>query len=335
MKNRRVILKQLFTWCTGILWLVFYTTSAFALSQLVTLQIRDHIEVAKSGVYLGDLVVPNSVPSDWMEHFTSIYIGEAPDAGEVKYVQVELLKSYLKKIIEGNSQNFDQVQLIIPSEIVVTRKSVNIPREEIEQAFKDYVIKHISWKPENIDIHDIRIAGVPVVPAGERTINVSSASQELTGGNTTLTFQLTVDGRTVQTFNVTGIVDLYDDVFHAAKDIPKGSVIQAEDVVIKRTLVTDDPKGYARKELDAVGKRVLRDFKANDPLKLSSLDNPIVVNKGDIVRLVITKPGLMLTAKGEAKNEGRIGERVKVMNLSSKKIIQGWIKDRETVIVTE
>jgi len=122
---------------------------------------------------------------------------------------------------------------------VVTRKSVNIPREEIEQAFKDYVIKHISWKPENIDIHDIRIAGVPVVPAGERTINVSSTSQELTGGNTTLTFQVMVDGRTVQTFNVTGIVDLYDDVLHAAKDIPKGSVIQAEDVAIKRTLVTD------------------------------------------------------------------------------------------------
>jgi flagella basal body P-ring formation protein FlgA len=60
-----------------------------------------------------------------------------------------------------------------------------------------------------------------------------------------------------------------------------------------------------------------------------------VVNKGDIVRLVINKPGLILTAKGEAKNDGRIGERVKVMNLSSKKIIQGWIKDRETVIVTE
>jgi len=335
MKTRKVISKHLIIWCTSILWSVLYTDTAFPLSQLVTLQIKDHVEVAKSSVYLGDLIVPNSVPSDWMDHFASIYIGEAPDAGEVKYVQVELLKSYLKKIIEGNSQNFDQVQLIIPPEIVVTRKSVNIPREEIEQAFKDYVIKHISWKPENINIHSIRIAGVPVVPAGDRTINVSSAPQELTGGNTTLTLQVMVDSRTAQTFNVTGIVDLYDDVLHAVKDIPRGSVIQLEDVVIKRTLVTDDPKGYARKELDAVGKRVLRDFKANEPLKLAFLDNPIVVNKGDIVRMVINKPGLIITAKGEAKNDGRIGERVKVMNLSSKKIIQGWIRDRETVIVTE
>ncbi|MEJ5300779.1 MAG: flagellar basal body P-ring formation chaperone FlgA [Thermodesulforhabdaceae bacterium] len=337
MKNLAAIILKRPNLLVGIitLCLMLYTTSSFAFSELITLQIKDHVEIAKGGVYLGDLVVPGSVPSDWLDHFASLYIGEAPEVGEVKYVQMDLLKSYLKKIIEGNGQNFDKVQLLIPSEIMVTRKSVNIPREEIEQAFKDYIIKHISWKPEDIDIHDIKIAGIPVVPAGERTINVSSASQELTGGNTTLTFQVMVDGRPAQTFNVTGTVDLYDDVLHVVKNIQKGTVIQAEDLMVKRAKVTDNPKDYAKKELDAVGKRALKDFAANEPVKISYVDNPIVVNKGDIVRLVVSRPGLNLTAKGEAKTDGRIGDRVKVMNLSSKKIIQGWIKDRETVIVME
>lgn len=309
--------------------------SSFALSPLATLQIKDHVEISKSGVYLGDIIVPESVPSDWMDHFSSIYIGEAPQVGEVKYVQVDLLKSYIKKIIEENGQNVNQVNMIIPSEIVVTRKSTNIPKDEIEKAFKEYVMKHISWKPEYVEIHDIRVAGVPVVPAGERTINVASESQELKGGNTVLNFQVIVDGRPVQSFTVTGVVDLYEDVLSAARNIPKGAILQPEDITIKKAKVTDDPKGYAVKELDAVGKKTLRDFSANEPIKLSYLDNPVVVSKGNIVRIVVNKPGLILSARGEAKDDGRIGDRVKVMNLSSKKIIQGWVKDRETVIVAE
>lgn len=308
---------------------------SFALSPLATLQIRDHVEIARSGVYLRDLVASESVPSDWKDHFSSIYIGEAPQVGEIKYVQVDLLKSFLKKIIEGNGQNADQVQMIIPSEIVVTRKSVNIPKEEIENAFKEYVMKHISWKPEYVEIHDIRVAGVPVVPAGERSITVTSESQELKGGNTVLNFQILVDGRPAQSFSAMGVVDLYEEVLSATRNIAKGSIIQSEDLTIKKAKVTDDPKGYAIKELDAVGKKALRDFSAGEPIRLSYVDNPVVISRGNIVRLIINRPGLMLSARGESKDDGRIGDRIKVMNLSSKKIIQGWVKDRETVIVSE
>lgn len=312
-----------------------FTLPSFALSPIVTIQIKDHAEVSKNDVYLSDIVVPASIPQDWMDHFSSIYIGEAPQVGEVKYVQVELLKSYLRKIIEGNGQKPDQVEMIIPSEIVVTRKYMNIPKEEIEQAFKNYVIKHISWNPNNIEIHSIKYTGLPVVPAGERTINVSSESQELAGGNVSLNFQVIVDGRPSQSFNVTGVVELYDDVLLAAKNLSRGSIVQPGDISIGRAKVTDDPKGYAKKELDVVGKKILKDFEVNEPLRLSYLDNPVVINKGDIVKLVVTKPGLILTAKGEAKSDGRVGDRVKVMNISSKKIIQGWVKDKETVLVAE
>ncbi|MCX7822991.1 MAG: flagellar basal body P-ring formation chaperone FlgA [Syntrophobacterales bacterium] len=313
----------------------FLAPLAFALSSLTTLHVKDYVEVSRGGVYLSDIINPASIPSDWVDHFSSIYIGEAPQVGEVKYVQVELLRSYLKKIVEGNGQSFDRVEVIIPSEIVVTRKSTNIPKEEIEQAFRDYVIKHISWNSENIEIKNIKLSGLPVVPVGERVIKVTSESQELTGGNVTLNFQITVDGRPVQSFNVTGLVDLYDNVFHVVKDITRGSILQPQDIVIKRAKVTDDPKGYAKRELDALGKKVLKDFSAGEPLRLSYLDNPVVINKGDIVKLVVSKPGLVLTAKGEAKSDGRIGDRVKVMNISSKRIIQGWVKDKETVIVAE
>lgn len=336
MVGRSIPARLCFLIFSGFLIVAALTSSSFALSTLVTLRIKDRVELSKSGVYLNDIVAPDSVPSDWMEHLSSIYIGEAPQVGEVKYVQVELLRSYLKKIIEGNGQDFDQVEVIIPSEIVVTRKSVNIPKEEIERAFKDYVIKHISWNPDNIEIHSIKLAGIPVVPAGERTISIDSDSgKELKGGNVTLTLQVIVDGRPVQSLSVTGVVDLYDEVLHVVKNITKGEMIQPQDITTKRAKVTDDPRDYARKDLDAVGKKVLKDFSANEPLRLSYLDNPVVISKGDIVKLVVNRPGLTLTARGEARNEGRIGDRVKVMNLSSKKIIQGWVKDRETVVVTE
>ncbi len=325
------------TWRWGAvsLWLVVGVAEAMTLSPLTVIEVADRVEVAKSEVYMADLVVARVLPPDWREHFASIYVGEAPGPGEVKYVQVELLTDYLRKLLQGAGQDVQQVTIVVPKEIVVVRKVETIPVEEIEQIFTDYVMAHVPWKVSDVEISKIRYAGLAVVPSGERNVEVVADPHEDFLGAVTLTVHVMVEGKRVQSFQVSGMVDVYDQVLHAARGIAKGDTVEPEAFVAKRARVTDDPKDYGRSDLDVVGKRAVKEIAAGEPLRLSFLENPIVVTKGDIVRVVINKPGLAVSMKAEVKDDGRIGDKVKVMNLSSRKVIQGRVRDRQTVVVSE
>ncbi len=315
--------------------MTFLATSAMALSPIGKIEVLNKVEVSKNEVFMSDLVKPDSLPPDWHQHMASIYVGEAPEPGEVKYVQVKLLRDYLRQIIQGSGQDPERVDMIIPPEIIITRRSVTVPSEEIERVFTEHILKNAPWKAENIVISQVRYGGLPVVPSGQRSYEVITDPKEKFLGNVVATLNISVDGKKVKSLRVAGLVDLYEEVFYSTKVIPKGEIVKEDDIQLKRAKITDDPKNYSNNTLDIVGKKALRDIYPEEPLKLSDLDNPVVIEKGDTVKLVFTRPGMLISAKGEAKDSGRIGDKIRVMNLSSKKVIQGRIKDKETVIVTE
>ncbi|SFM47251.1 flagellar basal body P-ring formation chaperone FlgA [Thermodesulforhabdus norvegica] len=308
----------------------------WALSPLHRVEIASRVEVTGDAVYLSDIVVPESVPEDWFRKFQSIYLGEAPQPGEVKYVQVALLADYLRKVISSNmmsSESAEDIVISIPDEVVVSRKTIVIPKEEIEKAYVDYVLAHSPWDAEDIKIEQIRYAGLPVVPAGTRTYEVSADRNERFLGNVTLTVRCLVNGRHARTLRVAGFVRLFKEVIHASEIIPKGSIIDASKLSWKRADITESPEDYVTEPSRVIGKRVLQDVYPGEPIKISEIDDPIVVRRGDPVKIVFQRPGLILTAKGQVKEDGRVGDVVKVINLSSRKVIQCRVASKDVVMV--
>ena len=60
---------------------------------------------------------------------------------------------------------------------------------------------------------------------------------------------------------------------------------------------------------------------------------PPLVKRGDMVVIVAEAEGLKVTAIGEVKSAGRLGERVKVVNLDSDKRLSARVMDNKTVKV--
>lgn len=312
---------------TGRLW---------ALSPLYKVEIASRVEVSQDGVYLSDIIVPGSVPEDWFKKFQSVYLGEAPKPGEVKYVQVAVLADYLRKIISSNMMDPERtgdVIIAIPDQVVISRKTVVIPEEEIKKVYIDYVLSHSPWNAEDVAIEKVRYAGLAVVPSGPRSYEVSANEGEKFLGNVTLTVNCMVNGQHVRTLRVAGFVRLFKNVVHASEIIAKGSVIDGSKVHLERADITDRPEDYVTEPLRVIGKRALKDLYPGKPIRLSDVDDPIVVKNGDLVKIVFQRPGLMLTAKGQVKEDGRVGDIVKVINLSSKKVIQCRVAGKEIVTV--
>jgi len=68
-------------------------------------------------------------------------------------------------------------------------------------------------------------------------------------------------------------------------------------------------------------------------LTANNLTNPILIKRGDTVNIIAQREGFKITMKGQAMANGSIGERIKVKNLSTKKIINGSVTSKHSVKV--
>ncbi len=60
---------------------------------------------------------------------------------------------------------------------------------------------------------------------------------------------------------------------------------------------------------------------------------PFAVKRGQLVRIVAEKNGIYVETTGRALQNGRVGDIIRVKNIYSKKVIEGKVKDDETVVV--
>jgi flagella basal body P-ring formation protein FlgA len=57
------------------------------------------------------------------------------------------------------------------------------------------------------------------------------------------------------------------------------------------------------------------------------------VKRGDVVVIIAESAGLKITALGQVKKKGRLGDRIPVMNFDSKKVLYARVVDSNTVKV--
>jgi flagella basal body P-ring formation protein FlgA len=81
------------------------------------------------------------------------------------------------------------------------------------------------------------------------------------------------------------------------------------------------------------GKRITLTVNSQEVLRASMVEIPPLIKKGDRVILIVENEYFTITTFGEAKEDGRKGERVKLMNITSQKEVSGKVLDAHTVHV--
>ena len=84
---------------------------------------------------------------------------------------------------------------------------------------------------------------------------------------------------------------------------------------------------------EVVGKRMVLSVNPQEILRKSMVEVPPLIKKGDRVTLLVENAHFQITGTGEAKEDGRAGERIKVINISSQKEVFGRVVDGHTLQV--
>jgi flagella basal body P-ring formation protein FlgA len=140
-----------------------------------------------------------------------------------------------------------------------------------------------------------------------------------------------VDGRKKRSVRVAGKVQLYQEVVVAARPLSRNDTVGENDIQLQRLQVGENPDRYALSSGQVVGRRLLRDTGLYQPLLLNELDAPLALKKGAAVTILYEQPGLRISARGQAREDGRMGKAIRVLNMQTNRTVLSEIVDGATV----
>ncbi len=211
--------------------------------------------------------------------------------------------------------------------------SLTLDQEHFKGLFFREISKSLPWGRDKLTL--VRFHAEPQeiqVPAGYR--EVPRFRQPPRVGSNTMLVDYFLGDRLVGRVRLLGFVEVMLPVVVLKHPLARHNLIHQEDLGLEKRPLSRLPKDVFTKREEAVGLRTRMSLRAGQVLRRSQVEEVPLIKRGRLVRIVAEGPGFIVTAVGEARQDGRLGEIIKVRNLKSKREIFARVVDAETVKVT-
>lgn len=135
----------------------------------------------------------------------------------------------------------------------------------------------------------------------------------------------------------------FETVVATARPIARGRTIQKEDLYLHRWDVTS-ATDYSTQVDQLIGRTALRTLSAAQIIRDQDLDKgtaapangdrSVQIKRSDRVKILARLGQLAVTVNGEAMQDGRLGDTIRVRNTESKSIVQGKVISPDEVEIT-
>lgn len=280
---------------------------------------RDAVTVSEASVTLADLADINngSKTPELAKALAGQTVASSPEPGQKTSIDS---RSIIHKLSQNMSVPEDTIQWSGAPTITVSRKGVTITASIIQNIIDDFLKEHSS------DMPGIRCSFTPadpplpfIVSSGELRWEVIPSNPNIIG-STRFSLIGRIDNQVVKNFSVRGTLEAMAPVAVSATNIRRDEIIGEAQIRMESRDISTLRTPCLQKD-QVVNKKLLRSLKAGDVIELSSVEFPPLVKKGAVVKILVQKNGLELTATGIAKTDGKEGEIIKVKNISSEKEI--------------
>ena len=119
-----------------------------------------------------------------------------------------------------------------------------------------------------------------------------------------------------------------------ARSLGRGDVIRRSDVVIARRPKLGQVADLVGSVEQAIGSAARRPIAAGEPIRTADLMRPEIVVRNEAVTIMFEIPGIVISLRGKALESGAEGDLVNVVNLQSKRTIQGVVTGPGRVTVS-
>ncbi|HYA88523.1 MAG TPA: flagellar basal body P-ring formation chaperone FlgA [Nitrospirota bacterium] len=191
-----------------------------------------------------------------------------------------------------------------------------------ECELKTYLKKHYPWA--EVDISDLRMS---VLPPAERPADI--VVEKAPPGRSVFRFEF----RKNNSITVTAMIKTFDRIFMSRTAFRKDYVLRQDDIYPTLMETCRIPQGAVREENRLIGKPLVRSIIQNMPITDTMVSDTPIVKRGHPVFICVDSPGFSIKVAGETSQDAKVGDYVKAINLSSKKIVTGLLVDEDMIRV--
>ena len=283
-----------------------------------------HADVTVAGdlVRIGDLI-------DNAGSFAQIAVYRAPDLGTTGTIPTAQVLTALRahQVIGVDTRNI--------REVTVTRLARTVESKAIELAVTQ-ALQHRNGLGDagnltltfDRDVQDLRLDA-----ANSGAMQVAAVRFEPRNGRFDVTFEIVneVTGSPTR-LRFTGTAVETVDAAVLTRNVDRSDLLKSADIVIERRTKAEVGNDAASRE-QSLGMQMRRPMHAGQPLRTADLLKPDLVQRDQSVTVIYESPGLYLTTRGKALDNGTEGDVVNVLNLQSKRTVTGIVSGRGQVTI--
>ena len=285
--------------------------------------LRANVTVSSDVVRIGD-VVENAGSA------AQIAIFRAPDLGTTGSLPIAQLLAALRahQVIGVDTRDLREVS--------VTRSSRTLVSKEIEQQIARVLERRNGLgDAANISVtfeRDLRELQLDAAHTGDMRATIVRFDPR--NGRFDITFEIPND----VTYNPTKLrfIGTAVETVEAAvltRAVERNEILKSSDVVVERRPKTEIGNDVINRDR-SVGMQARKQMRAGQALKAADLGKPDLVSRDQGVMLIYEAPGLYLTGRGKALDSGTEGDIVNIVNLQSKRTVQGVVTGPGQVTIT-
>lgn len=296
-------------------------------------EITAHIMLSPKAVVAHDTFVLSQVAQietldpQLADKLGAVEVGQSPSAGQIRNIDPDQIRLRLRQSgIDPSPMRIDGA-----AAIEVSRSVQVISGSQVEQIVRDYLNGRINDPAAKVRL--TQPCADVVLPQGKVTTKVETPRQTNLMGTVQLCVSFDVDGQHAKKNWVTADVAILSEAVVARRALARLEIITEQDVELRSVNLVDLPPGVISDSAEVIGQRAKKTILADTPLRGDMVELVPLVKRGDVVQMVTQKAGLRVTALGEVRQSGAMGERIQVMNVDSRKILFAKVVDSRTVVI--
>ncbi len=302
---------------TGVL---IVEATGYCTTATVTLKQQCEVQCTKP-VRIKDIASVEA-PEDLAKKTGHIVGGSGPPPGSTRTINSRYIRMKVASACKSTDFAFEG-----PDKVSVTGKCVRVSSQELADAARDFLLTQL---PNGNRTYEIAVRRMPrelvLRDYGAVEIRPRIRRSSVRTGPNTVIVDAVVDGQVVATTSASLQVNAVADVLVATGSIRQGESITdrnttwaLRDITKLPTAIIMGPGG----ELDDwVARRTLR---AGRTISSSDVELPPAIRRGDTVTLTVRCGRVTLRTTAEAKQQGRVGDNVRVRSSASKQDVSARI----------
>jgi flagella basal body P-ring formation protein FlgA len=248
-----------------------------------------------------------------------IEIATAPLPGRCRFLD----RRYVELILKRKGMD---VELKGAERVKVVRGYQVITKDELISLCKKRILEEL--RGEKIELVAERASDV-VLPKGELSFKIMPSFRKQ---RAFCDINIVIDGEEYRRVRLSFSVRRFERVVVARRRLSPCSLIALGDLTLAEREVTGLSSWFVSpKEL--VGKEVRCTIPAGEVIEGRAVTEPAIICFGDVVTIVKRGERFVVKALGKALQRGFLGERIRVRNISSKRMVEAYVIDAETVEV--